>query len=229
MTSVNVFMEANSAYCIDRVKAPLRNMQRIPLQSAEMERNERLRWSRKRRFETAAEAARFLGIPYGTYSGHENGSRGIKDDEIERYARSFRVSLPWLAYGHGSPDGNYVATRPAGYVGAGAEIIVPDDGAAVEDVELPPGAPPNTTPVIVRGNSMYPRYFDGERIFYLDDHHSPDELVGRECIVKLHDGRMFVKILRKGSKKRLFNLESWNAPTIEDQKLEWAAPIRWRG
>src|ERR1043166_9685350 len=52
-----------------------------------------------------------------------------------------------------------------GYVGAGAEIIPIDDhaiGAGLEEVEIPPGIPDNAVLVIVRGDSMYPRYFDGE-------------------------------------------------------------------
>lgn len=204
-------------------------MQRFFLQNAEMERNERLKLAREKRFASAAEAARFLNVPYGTYSGHENGSRGIKDEELTRYAKAFRVSLAWLAYELGTPDGGTVVTKPAGYVGAGAEVVVPDEGAHVDDIELPPGAPPTTMPVIVRGNSMYPRYFDGEKLFYIAEQHDPDDLIGRECVVKLPDGRTFVKILRRGSRRRLYNLESWNAPTMEDQKIEWAAPVRWRG
>jgi transcriptional regulator with XRE-family HTH domain len=64
----------------------------------------RLKWARKRAgFSSAAEAARALGVPEPTYSGHENGSRGFADD-VERYASRFRVSLSWLMTGAGSPD-----------------------------------------------------------------------------------------------------------------------------
>jgi len=83
--------------------------------------------------------------------------------------------------------------------------------------------------VIARGDSMYPRYFDGERLFYVNREHPPSELIGQECVVKLHDGRMLVKILRRGSRSGRFNLESWNAGLLEDQQVEWAAPVRWRG
>jgi hypothetical protein len=65
-----------------------------------MEKNLRLKQSRiKAGFKTAASASAYLGIPYGTYSGHENGSRGIQDDELQQYAKTFKVSLYWLAFG----------------------------------------------------------------------------------------------------------------------------------
>jgi len=110
-----------------------------------------------------------------------------------------------------------------GYVGAGAEVIPVDDhavGAGLEEVDIPD----NAVWVIVRGDSMYPRYFDNEFLFYVRDQRSPAELIGRECVVRLEDGRMYVKVLRKGV-EGLFNLESWNGPTIENKAVEWAAPV----
>ena len=61
-----------------------------------MELHERLRTARKRLFDTAAEAADALGVPYGTYAGHENGSSGFRNDKGEMYARRFKVRFDWL-------------------------------------------------------------------------------------------------------------------------------------
>lgn len=69
-----------------------------------MERHERLRSARCRHFATMRQAAESLGVPYGTYSGHEKGSRGFKDDELTLYARRFHVSRAWLAFGEGKPE-----------------------------------------------------------------------------------------------------------------------------
>ena len=98
-------------------------------------------------------------------------------------------------------------------------------GAGMEEVEIPPGVPLNAVLVIVRGDSMHPRYFDGEYLFYVRDSRNPKEYLGRECVVKLADGRVFVKVLRRGSDDGFFNLESWNSQTLEDQIVEWAAPV----
>lgn len=192
--------------------------------------HERLIWARKEAgFETAADAARALEVKEPTYHGHENGTRGLKIAEADRYSRRFKVSLEWLLTGRGPAKARRrPSAAAAGYVGAGAEVIPVDDfapGAGLEEEEIPEGVPLDAVLVIVRGDSMYPRYFDGERLFYLRDGRPPADLIGQECVVKLADGRMYVKILRKGSSKGLFDLESWNATRIEDQVVEWAAPV----
>ena len=78
--------------------------------------------------------------------------------------------------------------------------------------------------VIVRGTSMHPRYRDGERLFYIKTDQPPAELIGLECVVKLEDGRIYVKDLEKGQ-DGLFDLVSHNAPTLRNQAVEWAAPV----
>lgn len=124
-------------------------------------------------------------------------------------------------------EGKPRKAQAVGYVGAGAEVVGIDDheiGGGLEEVDIPPGVPDDAVLVIVRGDSMYPRYFDNEYLFYHRDSRHPSEFVGRECVVKLEDGRIFVKMLRKGV-DGLFSLESWNAPTLENKAVEWAAPV----
>lgn len=193
----------------------------------------RLAWARARAgYPTPTEAARTRGWTISTYLGHENGDRNPSRATAKKYARAFKVRWEWLLENEGPATGGRVLQVPVqGFVGAAAEIR-PFDGDSrptEEEVELPPGAGADTAVVIVRGDSMYPRYFDGEHLFYKPEQMAPTELVGKECVVGLKDGRVLVKILRKGSKRTLFNLESWNAPMIEDQQVEWAAPVRWRG
>ena len=59
-------------------------------------------------FETVADAARYLGVKYPTYAGHENGASGFKSDTADLYARKFKVSLDWLLTGRGSMSGKGV-------------------------------------------------------------------------------------------------------------------------
>lgn len=67
-----------------------------------MELHERLVAARKQAgFESAAEAAEAVGIPYPTYAGHENGSSGFRADKGELYARRFKVRFEWLMRGTG--------------------------------------------------------------------------------------------------------------------------------
>lgn len=67
-----------------------------------MELHERLASARKAAgYETAAEAADALGVPYPTYAGHENGSSGFRSDKGELYAKKFKVRFEWLMRGTG--------------------------------------------------------------------------------------------------------------------------------
>lgn len=78
---------------------------------------------------------------------------------------------------------------------------------------------------MVRGDSMWPRYSDGDVIIY--DSHAPLEKVnGSECIVALTDGRRYVKNIRRNS-DGTHDLESWNAPPIRNVDIEWVAEIVW--
>lgn len=62
--------------------------------------NERLKQARiEAGFQSAAQAANRFGWKVPTYTGHENGSRGIKIETIEDYARAFRTDPVWLAFG----------------------------------------------------------------------------------------------------------------------------------
>lgn len=67
-----------------------------------MELHERLVAARQQAgYKSAREAATAVHVPYGTYSGHENGSSGFPADKGEIYARKFKVRFEWLMRGTG--------------------------------------------------------------------------------------------------------------------------------
>lgn len=192
----------------------------------------RLQWSRLRhkRHKTPTDAARAFGWTVSTYLGHENGDRVPSRQTAKKYAKAYKVRWEWLLEGDGKPSAGGKTAHAVGYIGAGAEVNLVDDyaqGEGLEEVDIPPGVPDDAVVVIVRGDSMYPRYFEGERLFYIQQYQHPNELLNRECVVKVADGRIFVKLIRRGSNDKTFNLESWNAstPTLVDQVIEWAAPV----
>lgn len=191
--------------------------------------HERLEWAREQAgFDNPREAARNFSWNENTYKSHENGLRGFRYDSARRYGRAFKVSPAWLMTGEGAPD--KITVPVVAYVGAGAEIYSIDDhekGAGIDEVEAPPGVTSGVVAVRVLGDSMYPVYRDGDKLFY--DRQSGDvaECVGRECVVKLQDGRAFVKIVQRSGANGAVNLISHNAPPIENVEPEWIAPIVW--
>jgi len=62
-------------------------------------------------FETLADAARYLGVKYPTYAGHENPNAptSFPAKAAEHYARKYKVSLDWLLTGRGEMFGDGVA------------------------------------------------------------------------------------------------------------------------
>jgi phage repressor protein C with HTH and peptisase S24 domain len=120
-----------------------------------------------------------------------------------------------------------------GYVGAGAEIYPIDDhpkGQGLDEVESPwPGLPPSTVAVRVRGDSMTPAYFDGDIIFYDEQHTDFLHLLGKECVVGLSDGRKFIKQLKRTADGHWY-LYSHNMDPIFGVEILWVGKVRmiWR-
>ncbi len=190
--------------------------------------HERLRWARSRAgFDTAADAARALRIPYGTYSGHENSGRGIPRDRIVDYAKKFKVRAEWLLSGEGRPDRDLV--QIVGIAGAGphGEVDFSAGHGELGEVPMPPGGNESTVAVEVRGDSMRGIADDGWLVFYNDRRYPPtSDLLGELCVVGLaDDGSVLVKYLAAGSRRNLYNLESVAAPTLRDVRVEWAALV----
>ena len=61
-------------------------------------------------YQSAAEAADAMDIPFSSYQGHENGNRGVPLNKLSRYAAFFRVNLLWLAEGRGRMRGKDIDT-----------------------------------------------------------------------------------------------------------------------
>jgi transcriptional regulator with XRE-family HTH domain len=114
-----------------------------------------------------------------------------------------------------------------GYVGAGSEVFAIDDhakGDGIDEIEAPSGML-NGIAVIVRGNSMEPKYSDGEVLFIEKTVYAVDGMIGDPVYVQTADGRSYVKTLHYGSRPGTFTLVSYNAPPIENVAIERVYPI----
>tara|TARA_R110002074_G_scaffold253081_4_gene425102 strand:+ start:5112 stop:5729 length:618 start_codon:yes stop_codon:yes gene_type:complete len=198
------------------------------MQIAHMEIHERLQQARKSaKYTTPADAAQAMGVTRVTYYQHESGIRGITRTTAERYANFFRVDLTWLLTGKGRLERKGLIPV-LGYVGAGAEIYPVDDhaqGGSLDTIEATV-YPEDAVAVRIRGDSMYP-FEEGWTLIYRKDRDGvPSACINQLCVCKVaHDGPMFIKRLRKGTRAKHYNLESWNAAPREDVELEWASPV----
>lgn len=174
---------------------------------------ERLRQLRELKgFTTAVAAAQAYGWNKYTYAQHENGTREISRKAAHRYGLAYRKPGGWILYGDKAPAEPLPRVKFEGIIGAGQEVFPSNDMDRFIDATI---ADPDAAAFEVTGDSMLPLAASGDILFFAPPI-PPTDLVGRECIVELDDGRRLFKRLRRGSRPGLYDLESYNASIIED-------------
>lgn len=180
-----------------------------------MEKHDRLKLARERAgYETASEAALRFGWAISTYTGHENGSRGIKNSTAVEYARAFRVPPEWILLGKGLDTAQ--ASAPAEpdtlvpvynvHASAGHGALVPEE-YMISQISFPPGylqkltrADPRNLAIIgVKGDSMAPSLSDDD-VVMLDMSKRDLSYDGLFVIRDNGDGLLVKRIGRAGRK-----------------------------
>ena len=116
-----------------------------------------------------------------------------------------------------------------GRVGAGATIgpeheQVPPEGLG--EIELPFPIAEETVAFEVVGDSMLPKYENGDIIVvYREQRHPLSSFYGEEAAVRLKSGERYLKTIERGNAANLVNLTSFNAKPITGVKLEWIGEL----
>jgi repressor LexA len=154
-----------------------------------------------------------MGVRAGAVSEILSGIRLIKASEIQ----------PIISYLE-------LNTVPiVGRVGAGAVIEpeheqVPPEGLG--EVELPFPIAEETVAFEVAGDSMLPKYENGDIIVvYRDQRHPVSSFYGEEAAVRLKTGERYLKTIERGKSAVVVNLTSFNAKPINGVKLDWIGEI----
>lgn len=133
-------------------------------------------------------ASKLAKASRGAVGNWERG-KGVKRENLEAIATKFGVSFEWLAMGRGAMDGpstpptQLIAAANAvvgdklsssgeyiplyGHAVGGVDGEFPLNGNRLDNIAAPPGLHPSrgAYAVMCAGDSMEPRYFDGETVF----------------------------------------------------------------
>ncbi|MEA3183467.1 MAG: repressor LexA, partial [Gammaproteobacteria bacterium] len=153
--------------------------------------------------------ANAMGVRAGAVSEILSGIRLIKASEIAPITEYLGLnSVPIM-----------------GRVGAGASIEpeheqVPPEGLG--EIELPFPMAEETIAFEVAGDSMLPKYDNGDVIVvFREQRHPLSSFYGEEAAVRLKTGERYLKTIVRGKSPSLVNLTSFNAKPIVGVKLDW--------
>ena len=154
-----------------------------------------------------------MGVRPGAVSEILGGERLVKASEILPIMQYLELNLAPVM----------------GRVGAGAVIEpdfeqVPPDGLG--EIELPFPLSEETIAFEVSGDSMLPKYENGDVIVvYREQRHPLSSYYGEEAVVRLKSGERYLKTIERGGSASQVNLKSFNAKPINGVKLEWIGEI----
>src|ERR1700742_945767 len=157
--------------------------------------------------------ARAMGVRPGAVSEILSGIRLIKSSEIEPIMEYLGLN----------------AVPIMGRVGAGA-IIEPEDEQVppegMGEVELPFPISGESIAFEVSGDSMLPKYENGDVIVvYREQRHPLTNFYGEEAVVRLKTGQRYLKTVERGKSPSQVNLTSFNAKPINGVKVDWIGEI----
>jgi phage repressor protein C with HTH and peptisase S24 domain len=207
---------------------------RAPMKQKHQTMGIRIKEARKAMNLSQQALANLVAVDQSTVALWEMDRTTPREDTLAQLATVLFLSPEFLRYGNKPPESTGYVPRSVpvvGFVMAGNEVKHIGKKLMQETPSPPqmdPDQPEPTAALVVRGNSMWPVYRDGDILFYSEQGKGkPSDMLGTECVVQVDGGATLVKRVMSGSRRGLYTLASYNAPEIHDVAISWCAPIVW--
>ena len=177
---------------------------------------------------TQEKLGQLIGVDQSNITIWEKGKTKPRPDNLNELARVFGLTPAYLSFGESPPEGG-VGAVPVFAAVSDRDVIKVFPKKSTPRIIRPPGSADQVADcaIIVHSTSQWPIHSPGDYLFI---NHSaplpPEQVIQRECVVKLKDGRLVLKRLLRGSEGR-FTLVSAREPEMVDQDVEAAFPILW--
>jgi len=169
-----------------------------------------------------------IGMSESALTKSLKGMRALKIEEGATIARSLGRPLAEIfeMFGQDIYDTWSNIVPVMGLVGASEEVILFDefsDQIGIDELTLPFIGYSGVL-LRVKGDSMSPRYLDGDAIAY-SERLGPEQCTGQEVVAKGVDGRLVLKWLQRSAGALMLVSHNPQVPPIVGVALEWVARI----
>jgi DNA-binding XRE family transcriptional regulator len=178
---------------------------------------------RKDRHMSQRDLAKLMGCAQQTIQRFERLGIPMLDKWYFKLAEIFDV-----------PVARLIALDGLHLVKVGAIIL--NGGDLIPQTDHPRGSRPpadmemsQTRVAMIDDDSMEPRFYAGDLVFYDTVVESFKDALYKDCIVKLPGGEVFLRRVMPGRTPRVVTIEGYSphVSAIENVEPDWIAPIRW--
>lgn len=188
---------------------------------------DRLREARTRTgFSSAASAAKAIGVPIATYSGHEANHRGFPAKKAALYAKQFHVTMDWLLFGvEPTPGAAAIRVPVIATVDSGETLVRSVNGPATNQTVLAPPTPPGIRYAFTLAHDAM-HMFAGWTLYGEEKTERLSEVTeDRLCMIGLTNGSIVLAKPRKATADGLYHLYFFGEVPRTDVRIAWVSRI----
>lgn len=169
--------------------------------------------------------AKVLDLDPSTITVMLNGNRKMTMDEARAIAGQLTLPVTEIMRRAGIDVRDDIKKVPiGGHINKDAWVTLLPKGTH-DMIEAPADVPATGFALQVRAPGGP---HDGWMLFVDGSHREPQDMVGKSCIVALHDGRMLSAVPLRGYKVGTYNLIIQpHASVLENQSVSWCSPVLW--